>query len=290
MALLRILPLVALTLPTAACDQPPPAIPAIAFVAFGGNGPPDEAPASNRIENFVDWATDAGPRFRKHGIKRVHMQNPGGLFRLVEVVGDGRSMRVDQWILAERARCPYANRDDFRAAVDVLRDYGITEVIVYLGSPTQLRDPVNELPHALEAFTDCGPIVSFGFDALFEDGHVEKWQELWAEDSPYRTALVNLRKQGHKIYAEARVHPPQLKAGLAKLVDGTIAAARFDVRHPDLTGQPGESIRVTDPQREPAWPEIADWPANVTPALRSSVNWGPLMDKTTVVIPTLRGG
>jgi hypothetical protein len=287
MGILWKLVLIALTLPTASCAKAPPPIPAIAFVVFGGNAPADEAPACNRIESFVDWANDAGPRFREHGITRVYMQNPGGLFRLVDVVGDYRRMRVDQWILAERSRCPFANRQEFREAVDILRGFGVTEVIVYVGSPTQLLNPVEELPQVLEAFTDCGPIVSFGFDAMFENGHGEKWEDLWAEGSPYRKAVADLRKRGYKVYAEARVRPAQLKIGLGELIDGTIAAARFDQKQPDLSGQPGELIRLTDARREPAWPEIAEWPANITPALRSSQNWGPFMDEETVIIPPL---
>jgi hypothetical protein len=288
MGVLKYFALIALTLPTTSCAKAPPPIPAIAFVVFGGNGPPDEAPACNRVGNFVDWAMDAGPRFRAHGIRRVYMQNPGGLFQLVEVApGDGRSMRVDQWILAERARCPYANREEFRDAVEVLRGYGVTEVIVYVGSPTQLLDPIEELPHVLKAFIDCGPIVSFAFDAMFENGYGEKWEDLWADGSPYQRAVADLRKRGHKIYSEPRVRRAQLEAGLGTLVDGTIAAARFDRKQPDLAGQPGELIRLTDARREAAWPEISEWPANITPALRSSQNWGPLMDEETVVIPPL---
>jgi len=83
------------------------------------------------------------------------------------------------------------------------------------------------------------------------------------------------------------VGPAQLEAGLGELVDGTIAAARFDLKRPDLKGQPGELIRLTDTRREPAWPEIAEWPANITPALRSNQNWGPLTDEETVAIPPL---
>jgi hypothetical protein len=285
MVMFKGLMLLLLTLPATAWAQPP-ARPAIAFVVFGGSAPPDKAPGSNRVESFVNWAVDAAPRFNRNGIKRVHLQNPGGLFPLVQLGGDTRGMRVDQWILAERARAPYANRKEFCEAVDVLRRHGITEIIVYVGSPTQLLDPVKELPQVLEAFTACGPIISFGFDAMFEDGAGEKWQDLWAEGSPYRAAIANLRKQ-HKVYAEARIRPAQRMAGLGQLVDGTIALARFDKRHPDLTGQPGESIRVTDTRKGAGWPEINQWPGNVTPSLRSEVNWGPLMDKASAT-PSVR--
>src|SRR5687768_6315426 len=98
MTLSRILVLTLLVLPSTAWAQPP-SRPSIAFVAFGGSAPAEKAAGSNRIESFVDWAEDAGPRFERNGIKRVHMQNPGGVFSLVMVGGDPRGMRVDQWIL-----------------------------------------------------------------------------------------------------------------------------------------------------------------------------------------------
>jgi hypothetical protein len=253
--------------------------PPIAWIGFGSANP-TLYPAGNAVTSYVDWALQTGPRLKRHGITRVFLHNPGGQHFTLTRLGDWRDMRVDQWEISERRRYPFANRFDFRTAVGILEEHGVTEVIVYVGTPTQLLDPVNELPVVLKAFTDCGPIVSFGFDAMFEDGHGEKWQDLWAKDSPYRTALANLRKK-HKVYAEARLHPAQLKAELGKLVNGTIAVAEDDAaQFPDLAGQPGETIRATRAGNHSGeWPEADLWPFSLTRLYRSEFNWGPLMDK-----------
>jgi hypothetical protein len=257
----------------------------MAFITFG-SGSMTAYPAGNGVTSYPDWAKETGPRLKRRGITRVKMHNPGGSWpQPLTGGGDGREMRVDQWILAERARLPFSSRFDFRTAVGILEEHGVTEVCCYVGSPTQLLDPINELPQVLEAFTDCGPIVSIGFDAMFEDGLVanglgKSWQELWAPGSDYRAAIATLRKK-HKVYTEARVHPGQLAAGLAKLVDGSFAEAQFDARFKyDLTKQPGESFRTTLTGNQTGqWPEIDAWPANVTPVLRSELNWGPIMDR-----------
>lgn len=261
----------------------------IAFITFGSSAL-SARPAGNPIDDFAAWAIDVAPRLKRRSIARVLLHNPAGSFPLIDAAvpgllgGDRREMRCDQWTLAERARAPFADRYSFRTAVGVLRAAGVKGVIVYVGSPTQLVDPVNELPAALEAFTACGPIVSFGFDAMFEDGipcpwgnHF--WSTLWAKGSPYRAAVGDLRRR-HKVYAEARLHAGPLATGLGGLVDGTIADVRFDAHHKyDLAKQPGETIRVTATGNQTAaWPEVESWPAGVTPCLRSELNWGPLMD------------
>lgn len=248
----------------------------IAFVLCGGSHATN--PGGVPWSSYVAWAADAAPRFKRHGVKRVLLHNPGGHWKLLASGGDTREMRVDQWTIAERVRAPFANRFDFRTAVGLLEESGVYEVIIYVGSPTQLIDPTCELPACLEAFVQCGSIVSFAFDAVFEDGIGERWRDLWAM-SIHRKALAALRRV-HRVYAEARLHPEQLAAGLGRLVDGTIADARFDSHHNyDLTKQPGETIRVTATGNQTAeWPEVERWPAGVTPCLRSELNWGPLMD------------
>lgn len=254
----------------------------IAFILCGGSHATN--PGGVPWRSYVEWATETAPRLKRRNVKRVLLHNPGGHWKLLASGGDTREMRCDQWTLAERARAPFADRYSFRTAVGVLRAAGVKEVIVYVGSPTQLVDPVNELPAALEAFTACGPIVSFGFDAMFEDGipcpwgnHF--WSTLWAKGSPYRAAVGDLRRR-HKVYAEARLHAGPLATGLGGLVDGTIADVRFDAHHNyDLVKQPGETIRVTATGNKTSeWPEILSWPAGVTPCLRHELNWGPLMD------------
>lgn len=258
-----------------ACAGPP-----IAYISCG-SGSLREHPAGFPHGTYLDLATNMAPNIKARGITRLFLHNPAGQFPMVQNNGDGRGMRVDQWILAERVRLPHANREEFRAFVTLMKRAGVKEIIVYVGSPTQLLDPVKELPQVLEPFIDCGPIISFGFDAMFENGHGEAWQDLWAVGSKYRTAIANLRKS-HKVYTEPRVRPEQLKAGLGKLVDGTIADAEFDaVTNYDLSTQPGEYMRATRGGNSTSdWTvELKDWPANVTPILRSNHNWGPLMPK-----------
>lgn len=203
-------------------------------------------------------------------------------------------MRVDQWLLAEKAGLAFADRRALRQAFAVLRRHGVREIIVYVGSPTQLMDAERELPRCVEPFLDAGPGVSIGLDAVFHDGHpaTEKtWRAQWAPNSPYVCALVELRRrlhaQGGKLYSEPRLTREQLAAGLGRLVDGTVAAARYDEGPQyavELEIQPGETIRLTHPLTEaqwraaPWWPEVPTWPAGVTPLYRSDFNWGPLQD------------
>jgi hypothetical protein len=259
----------------------------VAFVTFGGNSA--TAPANQGITDLVAWAIDAGPRFQCHHIKRVHWQNPGGIWPGVDAA-DGREMRVDQWLRAEKAGLSFADRDQLRTAVCILAYYGVTENIMYIGSPTQLRDVERELPACVAAFVDAGPGVSIGFDAAFYDGmepnskRPEVWRRQWAPNSPYTRALIALRKRlnsnGGKLYVEPRLTDEHLKAGLGWLIDGTMASNDANPSHPfDLAKQPGESLRVTATQNHKAvWAdEIKDW--TVTPMLRSELNWGPLMDR-----------
>lgn len=256
----------------------PSTLPPIAWIGLGSANP-QVYPAGNPVTSYVDWAMQTAPRLERHKITRVFLHNPGGQ-HFTAKLGDWRPMRIDQWQISERRRYPFADREELDTAIGILFHHGVTEVIVYLGTPTQLLDPVHELPDVLRPFTDCGPIVSFGFDALFEDGLGERWQDLWAVGSPYRTALASLRKK-HKVYTEARVHPEQLKAGLGKLVDGTIAVAEFDARTKyDVDKQPGEYIRATlAGNHSGEWPEVEAWEEGVTRLYRSEFNWGVLMDR-----------
>lgn len=256
----------------------------IAYVLMGGVADNDTANGGNGITDFMEWAKDTAPRLEDHGYTRVFLQNPGGVFDIVRI-GDGadtRVMRVDQWILAERTNCSYADRDEFRGAVELLRSHGIVEVICYVGSPTQLDDPRKELPQVLEAFTDCGSIVSIGFDAMVAD---VDWEEKWAPNSKYRHAVAALR-QNHRVYCEARMTQDHIDFGLGSIVDGTIAEANYDenpVYEVDMEIQPGEKIRLTEPVTEaewdiaPWWPETAAWDVDITRMHRSDFNWGPLM-------------
>ena len=249
----------------------------IAYVLFGGNAP-QSVPGGNAVGNYVDWAVGVAQRFKRHNIKRAHWQNPGGCWVLVPVEGN-INMRVDQWTIAERVRASYANRRDLRTAVGILERHGITENIFYLGNPTQLLDPVKELPECVQPFLDCGPTVSIAFDALFDPS--QDWRTQWASDSPYRKALIELRKKC-KVYAEPRLTAEQVKFGLGKLVDGTIAEVSYDEQFkPDLSIQPGETIRTTRTgNHKGEWAEeIKAWPKGLTAEYRSELNWGPLMDK-----------
>lgn len=265
---------------------------AIAYVLFGGNAAADKAPASQGIANFVDWALEAGPRFKRHGVKRVHLQNPGGLWPGVDAA-DGREMRVDQWLLAERAGHRFADRDQLRTAFGILRHYGVSEIIVYIGSPTQLPDPERQLPECVAACLDAGPGVSIGLDAIFQDGmepgakRPNEWREQWRPQSPYTRSVVALRQalhaHGGKLYAEPRLSAEHLAMGLGRLVDGTVdTAVRDRQANPlELAKQPGETIRLTNAGNHTGrWPEIDHWvDGPATPMLRTELNWGPLMDR-----------
>lgn len=249
---------------------------------------------SKEVHSWRAWAEATVPRFKEHDINVVVEHNPGGQHPTVAAFGDDRPMRIDQWQIGERRRYPWADREDYRAHLAVLDRNGIDKVIVYLGSFTQLTDPVKELPELLKPFTayddDRRPgkpvLVHFAFDALLENGHGEKWEDLWATGSPYRTALANLRKRGHEVYSEARPWPHHMKANLDDLTDGSIADAKLDRdRKPELTKQFGKKWRVTDEKTWDQHKQYAGWPETekddwkgVLPVFKTKLNWGPFMD------------
>lgn len=262
----------------------------IAYILCGGGG---RAAANHFVTSWQAWAAGVGPRLWRCGITRVHLQNPGGIWPQPVSHGDRREMRVDQWLLAERAGLPFARRRDFAAGVQVLTEHGVREVICYIGSPTQLADVERQLPRCVEPYLAAGPTVSLAFDAIFHDGvghdgnPAGEWRRQWEYNSPLCRALGRVREECQCLYSEPRLTAEHVEAGLGALVDGTIADAAYDFGPHfgvDLSIQPGETIRISDPRTEarwkaaPWWPETAAWSPGVTTMYRSDLNWGPLLD------------
>lgn len=235
----------------------------VAFVLAGGNGPPNEFPATVRWPNYAEMAIAIGPQLRAAGIKRLFLHNPGGDHwkgwlpnpatalganaatapeRLAAIAAgvDVREMWVDQWQLAESSRCRFADREALKLGHRILQFYGVEEVIYYVGSPETLRDAAKEGPACVEMYLACGEGASVAFDASCWT--TSRWQPGDDVSKFYRW----LRTIGAKIYIEPRLTKEQVAAGLGQLVDGTIAADDFDTGphfKPDLAIQPGETIR-----------------------------------------------
>lgn len=255
----------------------------IAFVLVGGNGPPNEFPATVRFPNFTEAALSIGPTVKAAGIKRVLYHNPGGDHWLgwipnpanifdktqedaARSIGvDVRAMWVNQWNLSEASGCRFADRERLITGHRLLRHFGVEEVIYYLGGPTTLRNAAKEGPACVEMFLACGKGVSLGFDAVA--WHHSRWK---AGDDVCRF-FEWIKKAGAKVYVEPRLSKEQVAAGLGKHVDGTIAFTDFDLGphfKPDLSIQPGETIRDLGP----AATLEAKTPAGVTPCYRDPTN------------------
>jgi hypothetical protein len=244
-------------------------------------------PAGVPFSSYVTWAQDTAPRLNRHGITRVFLHNPGGQWPGVDA-SDDRPMRCDQWLRAEAAKLPFADRSEFREAVTILKKHGVKEVIVYLGSPTQLMDVESQLPECTAPFlAGHEGVVSFCFDAAFHDGcepnskQPDIWRQQWAKNAPCTRAMLKLSRKCRAVYIEPRLMREHLAAGLGNIIAGTIAEAEVDAdQFPDLTGQPGETIRATKRKNHSGeWPEVELWEPGVTRLLRSEFNWGPAMDK-----------
>lgn len=231
----------------------------IAFVLCGGNGAPNEHPATVRFLDYFQAACMIGPRIKAAGIKRICYHNPGGDFWLgwnpiptdvhnksiedaARRIGiDTRVMHINQWLLAEQCKCRFADRNALAVGHYVLRHYfGIEEVIYYLGSPDIFANAAVEAPRCVEMFLDCGAGASLAFDAVaWDTSRIRHGDDIcqWFAD---------LRAKGCKVYVEPRLNAAQIADGIGEFIDGTIAAADFDLGpffKPDLKSQPGETIR-----------------------------------------------
>ena len=229
----------------------------IAYVLCGGNSLPNVAPATVLHDDYHAAALSVGPQIEAAGHTRLFYHNPGGNYYLgwtpdpanpanttqinaATALGvDTREMHVNQWLLAEQSGCSFADRNKLKLGHQLLRsDYGITEVIYYVGGPNVLWDIWRDGPAALEMFMACGEGVSFGFDYCAWDGN-----PIQAGDETCKF-FEYLRRRGHKVYVEPRLNAAQVAAGYGLYVDGTVASETFDTTFsPNLSIQPGETIR-----------------------------------------------
>lgn len=229
----------------------------IAFVLCGGNSLPNLYPATVRWEDYAQAALAIGPRIMGAGYTRVFYHNPGGhhylgwtpdyanpssATQINQAIAAGvntREMHVNQWLLAEQSECPFADRVKLKLGHKrLMEDFGIEEIIYYVGDPTVLYNVKRDAPPCVEMFLDCGPGVSLGFDAVAWDTAM-----IVAGDATC-SFFDKLRRSGVKVYAEPRLNQEQVDAGLGLYIDGTVAAATFDTNFsPDLDIQPGETIR-----------------------------------------------
>lgn len=229
----------------------------IAFVLCGGNSLPNLYPATVRFTDYAQAALDIGPRIMGAGYTRLMYHNPGGhhylgwtpdyanvhsATQINQATAAGvntREMHVNQWLLAEQSQCPFADRVKLKVGHKrLLQDFGIEEVIYYLGDPTVLHNVKRDAPPCVEMFLDCGPGVSLAFDAVAWD------TAMIVPGDPTCDFFDKLRRMGVKVYAEPRLNEEQAEAGLGLYLDGVIATETFDTDFsPDLAIQPGEVIR-----------------------------------------------
>jgi hypothetical protein len=255
----------------------------VAYVLCGGNALPNVAPAGVLITDYAQCALDIGPNIEAAGHTRVFFHNPGGHFYLgwcpiptdihnttvynaAQARGvQTREMHVNQWLLAEQSTCGFADRTKLKLGhMRLMQDFGITEIIYYIGGPNVLYDVERDAPACVEMFLNCGEGVSLGFDACAWDG-----ADIEAGDKTCKF-FESLRKRGIKVYVEPRLNQEQVDAGLGLYVDGTISANDFDTEFsPDLDIQPGETMRGF---LAPA----TSVPAGVTPIRHDGMdtNWG----------------
>lgn len=260
----------------------------IAFVLCGGNSLPNLFPATVRWENYLKAAIAIGPNVQKARLKRLLYHNPGGHYYLgwtpdpkdvhnetvkaqAKAAGvDTREMWINQWLLAEAAGLPFADRRALELGHEILEYYGIEEVIYYVGSPDGIKtETVEDCMDCVEMFLRCGKSASIAFDALGYYG-----ERHWTPDSYIDKFIARIRNEGHKVYVEPRLTPGQLQQGFGTKIDGTIAVAEFDKVHDiDYTKQVGEVL--IDPLIEAYKPGNYKRPENTTIAWRGSagLNW-----------------
>lgn len=132
-------------------------------------------------------------------------------------------MRPNQWLLAEQAGVPWADREELALFHHRLtNDYGITEVIYYLGAPHQIGFEHQKL--SLEPFIELEG-ASFAFDAVHKPWHFEanlpifKW--------------IKAENPTARIYTEGHPNPDVDPKPYRKWIDGSIALQRSNITMPD---------------------------------------------------------
>lgn len=255
----------------------------IAYVLCGGNGAPNLYPATVLWSNYSVAVDAIGPQIEASGKKRLFWHNPGGhhyigwtpdpsnvhnttqINAAIAAGIDTREMHINQWLLAEQSSCGFADRNKLKLGHNkLMRDYGVEEVIYYVGAPEVLANIERDAPLCVEMFLACGAGVSMAFDASAWSFAIIK-----AGDAVCRF-FDSLRLRGVKVYVEPRMTQTQIDEGLGLYVDGTIATAEFDTNFaPVMNIQPGETIRG------PLLPATSV-PAGVTPLRNDGLglNWG----------------
>lgn len=229
----------------------------IAYILCGGSALPNIKPATNPWVDFDAAALAVGANIEAAGHTRVFYHNPGGHHYLgwtpddanplnttqknaATALGiDTREMHINQWPLAEQSNCSFADRNKLKLGHKrLMRDYGITEVIYYVGGPDVLWNVQRDAPACVEMFLACGEGVSLGFDFC-------AWSNTNITPGDETCKFFEwLRVRGHKVYVEPRLTQNEVNSGYGLYVDGTVATAAWDTANsPNLAIQPGETIR-----------------------------------------------
>lgn len=232
-------------------------------IAFSGT-------SNGKLDSFLNWAIQWGPKLQQQGFTRLMWHNPGGHWKLPERGVDARVMWADQWLIAEAEKKSYASREQLAAHHTIMRDlHGIEEIIYYIGSPLLLTDPYRD------GFKCCKPFMlpgaSLAFDASARPLR-DQPQERWKFDR-FKTLIHELRGRGHGVYLEARCDHERPE--MAGQITGTIATDRYDAHEgrgivpSEHLALFGEFIRFTDGVQAERDGQVKTWPAEVTPLLRS---------------------
>lgn len=256
----------------------------IAYVLAGGSAHFNVRPAGNGMTNFAEWAIENGPKLKEQGYSRLFIHNPGGLHAkgwmpnpenafdskqleaAAKIGVDTRLMWVDQWSLAQQSDCRFANDRELKLFHDLLTvQYGITEIMYYVGAPDSLKDPYTDGLAAVKPFTDLGKEASLAFDVLGYEPHPMTDYERERSIK----LCEELTKRGHRVYLEPRPAESYQKQFLGK-VAGTVAGAYVDKDRPaqlKIAGKLGDVIQLQDSD---ATEELSlNLPKEVTPLVRA---------------------
>ncbi len=202
----------------------------VAQVSCGGSST-DPALAYSAVRSFRTLADEIAPVLQRNGWKRILLKNPGGWHYKPLVDGSAaypngyRKMWIDQWALAKASRQSFAVDADLIYFHDRLVGSGIEEIIVYLGVPETLGDPLVEGRKHVGVFKNMGVKSSIMFDAVSDTAR------LWGTADDYKLvrtlALLDELRCGRKLVSiESR--PAIGHNFFAGRVAGTMALANTD--------------------------------------------------------------
>ena len=257
-----------------------------AFMLFGGSSRHHQCVGKNRLPvthgGLSEVANWSGPILRENGFKRVLAKDIGGHWPLywyddqkprehadaqeeaVERFGISAAgswvIHFNQWLLAEQSGVSWANRQELSLYHNLLvQDYGIEEVIYYLGSPWRHWWEVQQA--SIEPFVHLEG-ASFCYDVVHELEHFERLRRL--------CRWIRKLNPTAKNYSESLPELEVKQSKHAQFFSGCFARIERGQARPDLLRNVEEwtdyeLLTLVSPERE------TDLRETQTPLLR---DWG----------------